>query len=129
MNKFTFSDLFVVAHETQVHPVRAKLEFVRGLVRVVALGAISFFNRLVNSFLRINAVMTFVAELSDLSDRREFVFTFLHVTGCAITHRCRAMDKLFLPHFTMTFISDTGLSLLGMNNMPVRYIKGNNKNK
>jgi hypothetical protein len=100
---------FVVAPEAQRASGSAELEFVGGLMRVVALGAFPFLHRRMNDLLSGHRFVARAAKRGDTGYRFEGMLAGRCMTGSAVAHRHGSMNKFILPHGSMTFCGYTGL--------------------
>ncbi len=71
-------------------------------------------DRLMDTLLRVEPVMAFVAKLSYVLYRGKLVLAFLLVACRTIPDCGRSMDKLFLPHPAVALIGNTGVLCLGI---------------
>jgi hypothetical protein len=110
VDEFPRDDFFVMAHDAEIRPVRAKLVLKGRLVRVVAARAISLFNGTVYGAFCIHLVVTFIANILDALYLGELVLPFALVTEGAIAHGHRAMYVFVLAHAAMAFIRHAGVS-------------------
>ena len=114
MDEFAAGDNgFVVAKKAEIAPGSSELELVRGLMRTMALGALTLLHRCMNNLLRGQLPVAFGTELSHIGYRFEFMFSCLFMTGFTLTHRHGPMDKLIFPHFGVTFVGYARLLRLG----------------
>jgi hypothetical protein len=106
MDVFSRGELFVMAHKAKIGALCPELIFVRRLMRVMTLRTVAVLYRLVNGFLRIYLVVTFIAFGCDLLDRFEFVFSLVRVANGTVSDRYGSMDEFVLAHVGMAFTRD-----------------------
>jgi len=109
VNKCAACQGFVMATKAEVAAGSAELKFVRGLMRIMALGALPFLYRRMDDLLSGHLIVALVTELADIGYRRKRMLACLLMTGITFAHGYGSMDELLLPHAGMTFCGYTGL--------------------
>ena len=109
VNKFAARDAFIMAKKAEVASSGAELEFVRGLMRIMALGALPFLYRRMDDLLSGHLFVALVTELADIGYRCKRMPASLLMTGITFAPCYGSMDELILPHGGVTFCGYTGL--------------------
>jgi hypothetical protein len=109
VDKFAACQGFVMATKAEVASNGAELEFVRGLMRIMALGALPFLYRRMDDLLSGHLFVTLVTELADIGYRCKRMLACLLMTGITFAPCDGSMDELVLPHGGVTFCGYTGL--------------------
>jgi hypothetical protein len=99
----------VVAQEAKRASGSAELEFVWGLMRIMALGAFPFLYRRMDDLLSGHGLMAPAAKRGHIGYRLEGMLAGLGMTGSALAHRHGPMNEFILPHGRVTFCGNTGL--------------------
>lgn len=106
VHELASDDGTLVAEEAEVRAGGAKLEFVRGLVRIVATGAFPLLHRGVDELLGYEILMTVVTQLPDVRYWLEFVLAVKDVAEGAVSSGDRPVNELFLPHPGVASVGD-----------------------
>lgn len=109
VDKFAACHGFVMATKTELAASGAELEFVRGLMRIMALCALPFLYRSMDDLLSGHLFVALVTELADIGYRRKRMLACLLMTGFTFAPRDGSMDELVLSHGGVTFCGYTGL--------------------
>ena len=109
VDKFAACHGFVMATKAEVASNGAELEFVRGLMRIMALGALPFLYRRMDDLLSGHLFVALVTELADIGYRCKRMLASLLMTGITFGRRYGSVDELVLPLCGMTFCGYTGL--------------------
>jgi hypothetical protein len=109
VDKFAACHGFVMATKAEVASNGAELEFVRGLMRIMALGALPFLYRRMDDLLSGHLFVALVTKLADIGYRCKRMLARLLMTGITFAPCYGSMDELILPHGGMTFCGYTGL--------------------
>jgi hypothetical protein len=109
VHEFAAGHGFVMATKAELASSGAELEFVRGLMRIMALGALTFLYRRMDDLLSGHLFVALVTELADIGYRRERMLACLLMTGITFAPCYGSMDELVLPHGGVTFCGYTGL--------------------
>ena len=109
VDKFASCQGFVMAKKAELASGSAELEFVRGLMRTMALCALPFLHRGMDDLLSGHLFVALVTELADIGYRRKRMLACLLMTGLTFAPCHGSMDELILPHGGVTFCGYTGL--------------------
>jgi hypothetical protein len=109
MDKFAACHGFVMATKAELASNGAELEFVRGLMRIMALSALPFLYRRMDDLLSGHLCVAFITELADIGYRCKRMLASLLMTGITFAPCYGSMDELILPLCGMTFCGYTGL--------------------
>jgi hypothetical protein len=109
VDKFASCHGFVMATKAELASNGAELEFVRGLMRTMALCALPFLYRSMDDLLSGHLFVALVTKLADFGYRCKRMLACLFMTGITFAPCHGSMDELILPHGGVTFCGYTGL--------------------